>query len=475
MAKEPHESISRPRNAAFARQTALYADIEREFHDAVESLGLPFAPRKTEADRAAVAEQVRQLAQRGILVENGGKSLHSGWISPSCIQCRKGLSTLTLGLSIQCPRNCYFCFNANQRDDEELRTSVLDAKSSLDAYRARGAHLEHIALTGGEPLVHKAETLEFFTYARELYPEAYLRLYTSGAYLDEAYLRLLQEVRLDEIRFSIKLEEAEESEAYQEEMLALIELAGSYIPNVMVEMPVAPDQVEAMKALLVQLDAAGVKGINLLEFCYPLNNAHEFAKRGYAIKNPPFPVYYDYEYAGGLPIDGSEEACLALLDFALDQGLRMGCHYCSLENKFTSQLYLQNAPYQESFPLYELSPEGYFLKAAKAFGDEAEAVKALADETGAFSYEVSADGESVTFPLSAMPLIVERCPDGEVGVSWGAVETLPFAEGFQSNGNGRPPMVLKELKLECTTPRVWCDGNDKTAAVAARGRQGGEQ
>lgn len=439
---------------ALAQHVALYEDIERDYCAEVETLGLPFASRRTDAAQAEVEQKVRDLASRGVLVENGGKSLHRGWISPACIQCRKGLNTLTLGLSTQCPRNCYFCFNANQRDYDELQQGVQDACGELTKYYDRGAQLEHIALTGGEPLVHKSETIEFFDYARKLYPHAYMRLYTSGAYLDEEVLRCLRAVRLDEIRLSVKLDEPESS---HEDILALMVLAARYIPNVMVEMPVAPDQVQPMRKLLTQLDAIGVKGINLLEFCYPLHNAHEFLRRGYAIKNPPYRVYYDYEYAGGLPIAGSEEACLDLLDFAIERNLAMGCHYCSLENKFTSQLYLQNAPFQKAFPLRTLSEKGYFLESAKAFGEEAGVVVRLAENTGAFACEYNGCSDFAEFPLNALPMLCEAFPDMPIGISVGAVEiAVQENAGAVSSAPAQRVPVLRELKLEQTTPGAFC-------------------
>jgi len=44
----------------------------------------------------------------------------------------------------------------------------------------------------------------------------------------------------------------------------------------MVEMPVIPGSLEEMKDLLKKLDSLGIFGINLLEFCFPLNNAQVF-------------------------------------------------------------------------------------------------------------------------------------------------------------------------------------------------------
>lgn len=52
------------------------------------------------------------------------------------------------------------------------------------------------------------------------------------------------------------------------------------IPAVMVEMPVIPGTIDDMKDLLMKLSAWGARGINLLEFCFPLSNSEAFAARG---------------------------------------------------------------------------------------------------------------------------------------------------------------------------------------------------
>ena len=75
----------------------------------------------------------------------------------------------------------------------------------------------------------------------------------------------------------------------------------------------------------------------LLEFCYPYFNSEVFVERNFKVKKQPFRVLYNYWYAGGLPVSQSELDCLKLVEFALDEGLTMGVHYCSLENKQTAQ------------------------------------------------------------------------------------------------------------------------------------------
>ena len=76
-----------------------------------------------------------------------------------------------------------------------------------DSLSHQGSRLIHLGLTGGEPLLHKPETINFFRYARARFPDVYTRLYTSGDLLEEDDLKALREADLNEIRFSIKIDE----------------------------------------------------------------------------------------------------------------------------------------------------------------------------------------------------------------------------------------------------------------------------
>ena len=201
--------------------------------------------------------------------------------------------------------------------------------------------MTHIALTGGEPLLIPEESLEFFRQARLRWPNCHLRLYTSGDLLTPNLLDQLVDAGLDEIRFSVKMDDGE---AYLAQQLDRIRMACTRDLDVMVEMPAIPGTEAAMRQLLIELDQAGAMGINLLEFCYPLTDWTPFAQRGFAVANPPFPILYDYAYSGGLPVEGSEVLCLKLVEYALDQGLGINVHYCSLENKHRDQIITLNRP-----------------------------------------------------------------------------------------------------------------------------------
>ncbi len=220
----------------------------------------------------------------------------------------------------------------------------------------------------------------FLDAARELYPQAHVRLYTCGDFLDDACLAELRDRGLDEIRFSVKLDGDEALAPEHARTLDAIERAVAFIPDVMVEMPVGPHDGPAMKELLVRLDEMGVRGVNLLEFGFPLCNAEAFAQRGLELRQNPYPILYNYWYAGGLPIAGSEAECLELMRFAAEHGLRLGVHYCSLDNKNSGQIYQQNKgflldkAFASAHGWLHFDEGDYFLKCAKAVGDDANSV-----------------------------------------------------------------------------------------------------
>lgn len=160
-------------------------------------------------------------------------------------------------------------------------------------------------------------SIAFLNRARELFPEAHKRMYTSGDLLTEDMARALRDAGLQEIRFSVK---DFDPEPMQERVLDAMRLAKRYIPDVMVEMPIIPGTEARMKELLASFEEIGIRGINMLEFCFPFHSWDEFARRRLVVRNPPFDVMYDYGYSGGLPIAGQRAAC-ALAD---DMGTRPG-------------------------------------------------------------------------------------------------------------------------------------------------------
>lgn len=427
-------TVNEIKNAAAREYANKYVQIYQDFMQQVHAMGLEI---ETDDTTTSVTKKTADLRKTGAQVRNNAKSIYTNRISPSCVACQTGIGSSTFFVSLKCHRDCFYCFNPNQEEYEHYREHTRDTITELDEMRKSNLGIRHLALTGGEPLLYKDETVRFFEHARDLYPDAHTRLYTSGDHIDREILESLKKSGLNEIRFSIRMHDLAKRQTYTYDRIAL---AREYIPRVMVEMPVLPDTFEEMKAVLCELDQLGIFGINLLEFCFPLNNVEAFREKGYKIKAHPFRVLYDYWYAGGLPIAGSETVCLDLIDFALDAKLKIGVHYCSLENKHTGQMYQQNSGHHLPRRIY-FSQRDYFLKTAKVFGDDIPAVQKAFEKTGYRDYEVSEQHNSLEFHVNQISTLKKL--NIEIGISSQVIETRENEQ------------FLRELKVDITTPQTF--------------------
>ncbi len=422
------------KNPVLREYANIYVQIYQDFIEQVTAMGLEV---ESEDSTALVAEKIEALRKKGAIIRNSDKSIYVNRISPACVACQTGVGSSTFFISLKCHRDCFYCFNPNQEDYEYYREHARDTVAELDEMRKTNPRMEHLALTGGEPLLFKDETVRFFDHARKLYPNSHMRLYTSGDHIDREILESLQKAGLKEIRFSIRMHDLAKGHRYTYDR---IKLALEYIPSVMVEMPVLPDTLDEMKDVLLELDRLGIFGVNLLEFCFPLNNVEVYRERDYQIKARPFRVLYDYWYAGGLPIAGSEIVCLDLMEFALESKLKLGMHYCSLENKHTGQMYKQNSGQHLPRRIY-FSQRDYFLKTAKVFGDDVPVVRQVLDKLDYHDYVISEQHKSMEFHVNRISNLKKLNVD--VGISSQVIE---MREGQQ---------FLRELKVDVTTPQTF--------------------
>lgn len=352
-----------------------FVEVCDDLRRTMESFGLPVRA----ADAEAVKELRKRLKDAGACFRNDGKSIVLGALSLACERCRTGERSVSQFVSLACPRACWFCFNANQFDYEQYRSRRKNWRTEMDEYHKQMGKLDYVALTGGEPLLYPHEACEFFSHAKRLNPHAHCRLYTSGWGVDAKLLAQLAESGLDEIRFSIKLDDAYMGESASgaplneslEAQLERVALAVGVIGAVLVEMPVIPGTQEQMRAILRELDRMGAFGINLLEFCFPLHNADAYAARGFSLAADPYRIPYDYRYAGALPVADSEQEALELMLWAAQQNLHIGVHYCSLENKNTAQLFAQNHAGALDIAPYRFSRRDFFYKVLRSFGPDA--------------------------------------------------------------------------------------------------------
>ncbi len=385
-----------------ALQAALrhYDGVRDTYVKTLEGKGLVFAkPDAGAAKRCALRGELRQ---RGARFCNAGASIRVGWISEACVECTGNRGSETFSTTFKCHRDCYFCFNHNQADYDKFVREGCPWEEGLDRASHTYQNLACIGLTGGEPLLDFENTIRFLERAGKLFPDAHKRMYTSGDLLTEDMAQRLRDAGLQEIRFSVKNDDPDER---QERVLAAMELAGRYIPDVMVEMPIVPNTEEQMKQLMRRFDAVGIKGMNLLEFCFPFHSWNEFARREFEVRNPPFDVMYDYGYSGGLPIAGSEELALSLMVFALDESLSFGMHYCSLDNKHCSEMRQMNERAAHVHPCYRFDEGDFFLKTAKVYGPDIPLARAILENAGCVDFLEDDQEHSLAFPSRYLPTL----------------------------------------------------------------------
>ncbi|MBQ2991671.1 MAG: radical SAM protein [Clostridia bacterium] len=420
------DHIRRIKNPAFAAYAMEYQRIYDDFMENVKGFGLPFA-RDREEEIEALRKELRAL---GVISRNDGASLANGAVCGACEACRTGADSYTGLISLMCHRNCFFCFNPNQSEYARYADGKKDWEAELEQVYAQKKDLRYIALTGGEPLLHKRETIAYFEKAKRLWPDVSMRLYTSGDLLDQTMIEELARVGLEEIRFSLKLED---EPALMEKVYAAMEAAKKYIPRVMVEMPVLPDREQEMLDVLDRLESMGIFGINLLELCFPFENARAFSARGYALRNPPYKTLYNFWYAGGLPVDGSELLALKLLAYVMRRGYKLVAHYCSLENKHFGQIYMQNTG-ADAGECFVMSRKDFYLKTVKAFGKDAARAERILREHHMHAYEM--DRENGFIQMSPACAALLRGTGMELAVSYQVREMRENA------------FCLRELRLD---------------------------
>ena len=376
------------KNKSLLQYAKLFTTVQKNTLQNILSFGIPLEVEKEK--HPAIKNKLLQANY-----ENNHKSIFINQISPACIACRKGENSFTSFVSLKCHRNCYFCFNENQDNYSIYANKEKDLIAEINQVLKEQPNLQYCAVTGGEPLLFEDQVIEFLEYLHSIKPMIHTRLYTTGDLLTDDNLQRLKNAHLNEIRISIKMDDSKQKINH---ILKQLKKCKDYIPQVMVEMPIIPGTLEEMKELLVRLEELEIFGINLLEFCYPLKDPKEFNDRGFKLKNPPYDTFYNYWYAGGLAIADSEEICMELVQFAIDNKFKMGVHYCSLENKFTGQIYQQNKGAILS-SVYEFDPVDYYFKTAKVFGKDIKKVAKDFDNKN-IRYQINREYDFIQFAPS---------------------------------------------------------------------------
>ena len=382
---------------------------------------------------------LKKLEEKGAKICNSGKSGVINAISPSCEHCHTGVGSATYILTLKCNRDCFFCTNKNQADYAAGVNKVYDIISEFKTHLGYYKKMKSVGITGGEPLLYPDKCIEFLKEVKKADKTIQTRIYTNGDLVTEEILQSLKDAGLDEIRFGLK---PDENGKVDQKSLDNLALAVKYIKRTMVEMPLTLGKVKEMKELMITLDKIGIFGINVLEFLYPYVHPDEYKNKGYEVSKRPYKVLYPYTYAGGVPIAQSNIECLEVMLYCLEYNVKMGMHYCSLENKLTAQLYQSNNPIKMSEIEY-FSEKDFFLKTAKGYGEDAAKIKEVLDNNKVDHYMYNTSNKVIEFSPTYITLLKDY--DVELGLTYLAVD---FDEEY-----GRK--VLREYQIDKVEPKSF--------------------
>lgn len=253
-------------------------------------------------------------------------------ISKGCQLCGEGKWSC-LFITNECNAACFYCPTA-QNQDELPSTQGLDFESP-DAYADYVNYLgfKGVSFSGGEPFLHFDRTLSYLkAVRRKCNPDIYTWCYTNGILADTEKIQALADAGLDELRFDIG------ATGFS---LDHVRRAKGIIPNVSIEIPAVPEEMDRLKTLLPEMIEAGVTNLNLHQMRLTTYNAEKLLSREYTIVPAEKPIVLE-----------SELGALDLLNEVQEKGLNIGVNYCS----FFFKSRFQKAGYRQML-IEQLDPQ----------------------------------------------------------------------------------------------------------------------
>ncbi len=280
---------------------------------------LRFLDSKGVARADARRTELLSSLQGRALAGCGGTKLDMRKLSPGCQICAQG-GWSCLFISGSCNCRCFYC--PTSQDEIGLpTTNTVDFRTPADYV----AYLERFGFTGasisgGEPLLTPGRSLAFVAAIKRHFGERmHVWLYTNGTLVHPDILGRLRDAGLDEIRFDIGATDYH---------LDKLRLAVGVIPTVTVEIPAIPEELEPMKAKMVEMRDAGVNHLNLHQLRLTPYNFEHLAARGYT-----------FIHGDKVTVLESELTALELLQYSHDQRLGLPVNYCSFvyKNRYQAQ------------------------------------------------------------------------------------------------------------------------------------------
>lgn len=245
-------------------------------------------------------------------------------ISPGCMSCKNG-KWLCIYITTDCNARCRFCPNPIYKS-KKVMIDGCDYKGGIEGILSliKELGIEGVSISGGEPMLEYKKVIGFIERIKEEFPYIYTWVYTNGIIGSSQLYKSLALAGLDEIRFDLA------ATGYS---IKNLESARSSLPNMTIEIPVIPDDLDKIKQCIKTAESIGIDYINLSELMLT----------PHSIKNirpdEKIPVVWDpFELRITVPVYGSRHAAYKLMSYAKDLHYAIGINDCSLYSKLNVQV-----------------------------------------------------------------------------------------------------------------------------------------
>lgn len=244
-----------------------------------------------------------------------------GSLPEGCKYCLLGAKAVIF-ITGKCLDNCWYCPISKEKLGKDVifvnERRVRSLNDIVDEiYRINGLGA---SITGGDPILVLDRTYNVVSMLKnEFGKEFHIHLYTSGRFIDNGALEVLESSGLDEIRFH----------TYSTDLVDRLKLALDYNMDVGVELPLIPlkQYMEYLKKIIHILDDMHVKFLNLNEFEVSETNIQNVILHGLIPR--------------GITVEDIKKKALEFMQWAAKNTKRIAIHYCTVEFKDNIQFRLR--------------------------------------------------------------------------------------------------------------------------------------
>jgi pyruvate formate-lyase activating enzyme-like uncharacterized protein len=264
-----------------------------------------------------------------------------GELSPGCRLCTQG-NWSCLFINNRCNAKCFYCPTSQDKEDVPATNTMLFPRTTDYGDYVEAFGFDGCSISGGEPLLSFEKSLSFIKEIRNRKGRtAYIWLYTNGILSDDHKLQRLAEAGLDEIRFDLS--------AVNYQTQKIIPAIG-VIPQVSVEIPAIPEDIDKIKQSFTELAGQGVNYFNLHQLrCTPYNREKLILR------------HYTFLHGEKVTVCESEQTALELMHYFSGSQIPVNINYCSFiyKNSFQHAFARKRAAAYVVKPWEMLLPTGF--------------------------------------------------------------------------------------------------------------------